>query len=230
MRLALGLALGLSGPVAAQGIVAADLALPTARYDHGVLGDAMEWGAMDLTLGDGRRVRVTLPKTRVFEDVTARLADLDGDGRAEVVIVETDIARGAMLAVYDATGQRAATAPIGQTHRWLAPAGIGDLDGDGRIELAYVDRPHLAHELVVVRLEGARLIEVARLAGLTNHQIGEAVIRGGLRDCGTGPELILSDSDWAQAVAVRLNDGQLAAMPLGPITGPAGLDRAMACR
>ena len=203
--------------------------MPTDRYDHAVLGDAMEWGGLDLTTASGQVLRVTLPESRVFEDVTTRLADLDGDGDREVVVVETDIARGAMLAVYDASGRVAATAPFGETHRWLAPAGIADLDGDGRIEIAYVDRPHLARELVVVRLKGAELVELARLAGLTNHRIGDRVIRGGVRDCGTGPDLRLAEPTWTRVMRVVFQDGRLTAQPLGAIAGPKGLDAALAC-
>jgi hypothetical protein len=203
--------------------------LPTDRYDYAVLGDAMEWGGLDLTTASGQVLRVTLPESRVFEDVTTRLADLDGDGDREVVVVETDIARGAMLAVYDASGRVAATAPFGETHRWLAPAGIADLDGDGRIEIAYVDRPHLARELVVVRLKGAELVELARLAGLTNHRIGDSVIRGGVRDCGAGPDLRLAEPTWTRVMRVVFQDGRLTAQPLGAISGPKGLDAALAC-
>ena len=203
--------------------------MPTDRYDHAVLGDAMEWAGLDLTTASGQVLRVTLPESRVFEDVTTRLADLDGDGDREVIVVETDIARGAMLAVYDASGRVAATAPFGETHRWLAPAGIADLDGDGRIEIAYVDRPHLARELVVVRLEGAELIELARLAGLTNHRIGDSVIRGGVRDCGSGPDLRLAEPTWTRVMRVVFQNGRLTAQPLGAISGPKGLDAALAC-
>ena len=133
MRLLAALALVVAGPVLAEDqIVAVELAEPTTRYDHAVLGDTVEWGALRLTMAEGTMRLIRLPQTRVFEDVTARLADLDGDGQPEVVVVETDMARGGMLAVFDADGRRAATAPFGQTHRWVAPAGIGDLDGDGR--------------------------------------------------------------------------------------------------
>jgi hypothetical protein len=64
-----------------------------------------------------------LPEDRVFEDVTARLADLDGDGRPEVVVVETDVARGAMLAVYDETGRRARPGPSGRPVAGWRPPG-----------------------------------------------------------------------------------------------------------
>jgi hypothetical protein len=199
-------------------VVRAELAQPTDRYDHAVLGDALEWGALviavntcigcaGLHLSD---ITVTLPPNRVFEDVEARVADLDGDGRREVVVVETDLERGASLAVYDAGGKRAATAFIGQPHRWLAPAGIADFDGDGRVEIAYVDRPHILGKLVFVRLEGARLAEVARLAGVSNHRIGDGFISGGLRDCGAGPELVLASKDWARLVIVGWQDGPVA--------------------
>ncbi len=226
---AIALTLALAAPVAAQDIASATLSLPTDRYDHAVLGDALEWGGLDLTLTDGQRLRVTLPDTRVFEDITARLADLDTDGKAEVVVVETDILRGASLAVYDARGKRAATAFIGQTHRWLAPAGIGDFDGDGRMEIAFVDRPHLARELVFVRLKGSDLIEVARLPGLTNHQIGDDTIAGGTRSCNGTDTLILASADWSRIMQVRLGPTGATATDIGPLRRKSDLTRARRC-
>lgn len=215
----------LCGPAMAQDITRAELVEPTARYDHAVLGDALEWGALKLTLqGAGRRL-IRLPETRVFEDVTARLADLDGDGAPEIVVVEADIARGAALAVYDANGLRAATEFIGQTHRWLAPAGIGDFDGDGRVEVAYVDRPHLRRELVFVRLEANRLVELARQPGLTNHRIGEDFITSGMRDCGAGAEVVLANADWTRLMAATPT-GQ---RDLGEFS-KAAFNAALACR
>jgi hypothetical protein len=217
---ALALTVGLAGPVAAQGITSADLILPTDRYGHAVLGDALEWGGLEMTQVDGTRLRVTLPPARVFEDITARVADLDGDGAAEVLVVETDIATGASLAVYDATGKRAATPHIGQTNRWLAPAGWGDFDGDGQIEIAYVDRPHLARELVFVRLTGNRLTEIARAPGFTNHRIGDRTIAGGTRRCGGHDVLVIASGDWSRSLGVRLGPRGITVADLGP--WPAG--------
>lgn len=107
----------------------------------------------------------------------------------------------------------------------MAPAAIGDLDGDGRVELAYVDRPHLRRELVFVRLEAGQMVEIARLPGLTNHRIGEDFITSGLRDCGTGPEVVLANADWTRLVAATPR-GQ---RDLGPFSA-AAFRAALACR
>jgi FG-GAP-like repeat len=218
-------------PLPVPGIVAAALILPTDRYDHAVLGDALEWGGLRLTIDTcppcaDRRLKaltLTLPASRVFEDVTARVVDVTGDGLAEVVVVETDLARGASLAVYDAFGRRVATPFIGQTHRWLAPAGVGDFDGDGRIEIAYIDRPHLLRDLVFLRLDGGRLREIARLPGLTNHRIGDRVISGGTRNCGSGDELVLSSANGSRAMVATMSGMRDA----GPISA---MDELLACR
>lgn len=219
MRFAFALIVGLSSPASAQDIVAAQLVDPTDRYAHAVLGDALEWGGLSLTLSDGRALRFTLPHTHVFEDVTARVGDFDGDGRTEVMVVETAITQGAALAIYDTTGRRAATPYIGQTHRWLAPAGWGDFDGDGRIEIAYVDRPHLARELVFVRLEGDALSEIARAPGFTNHRIGDSTISGGVRTCLGRAAVIVASADGLRALEVHLDGGRVTSRDLGPWRG-----------
>jgi hypothetical protein len=214
--LAFALAL-LPATAVADPIVSARLIDPTDRYDHAVLGDALEWAGLEMTLASGQRLRVTLPDTRVFEDVAARVVDADGDGLTEVIVVETDLKLGASLAVYDAAGKRAATPFIGQTHRWLAPAGVGDFDGDGRPEIAYVDRPHLLRELVFLRLTEGRLTEIARLPGLTNHRIGDSRIAGGLRRCDGRDSLILFNSEWTRLIRVTWRDGAPIATDAGPV-------------
>lgn len=208
--------LGMAGTAEAQAIAGASYAEPTTRYDHGVLGDAVEWGALRLDLVGGATRLIRLSEARVFEDLAPRLVDVDGDGDREAVVVETDLARGARLAVYDAAGLVAATRFIGQPHRWLAPVGAADLDGDGRVEIAYVDRPHLAKTLRVWRFEGGGLTQVAALEGVTNHRIGWDHIAGGVRDCGAGPEMVLADADWRQLVAVRFDGQGLTLRALGP--------------
>ncbi len=208
--------------VSAQ-IVAAEYTQPTTRYDHGVLGDAVEWGALQVRLADGRTETFVLPETLVFEDIAPRLADLDGDGAAEVIVVESSLTKGARLAVWSAAGRITATPHIGSRNRWLAPVGAADLDGDGRIEIAFVDRPHLAQILRVWRFAAGGLTEVAAADGFSNHQIGWDYIAGGIFDCGQGPEMVLASSDWQRVLAARLESGAIVTRDLGRYAGPDSL-------
>lgn len=210
-------------------ISAARYSDPTDRYTHGILGDAIEHGTLELETVDGRRLRLVLPESRVFEDVAPRLVDVDGDGAPEVVVVETDLSLGARLAVYDEDGMKMATPFIGQKFRWLAPAAIGDLDGDGAVELAYVEMPHLARILRVWRVQRGVLVPVTALPGVTNHRIGEPDIAGGLRDCGNGPEMIVASGDWRSVMSVRLVGRKMETQTLGPHVDRSTFAAAMAC-
>ncbi|MEM5542183.1 VCBS repeat-containing protein [Sulfitobacter sp. AS92] len=214
---------------AAETITAARYISPTGRYAHGILGDALEWGGLQLSLADGSARRFDLPRDHVFEDIAPRLVDVTGDGAPEVLVIETDVDRGAALAIYGPEGKITETPHIGQSNRWLAPLGAADLDGDGAIEIAYVDRPHLVRVLRVWRFAIGSLSEVAQMEGLTNHRIGEQYISGGIRDCGGVPEMVLADADWQRVVAVTLKGGQLAQRDIGPFAGAESFAAALAC-
>lgn len=230
MRAGIALACALLAVPAAAEVTSARYSQPTTRYDHGVLGDAVEWGALDLSLDDGRTLRFSLPETMVFEDLTPRLADLDGDGAPEVIVVESSVTDGARLAVWGEAGRIAATAHYGQRNRWLAPVGAADLDGDGRVEIAYVDRPHLARVLRILRLEGGRLTELASTEGLTNHRIGDAFIQGGIAECGEGPVIFTATADWSGVAATTFSAGTLSTEVVGRYSGAGSLARAVDCR
>jgi len=208
---------------------------PSEIYDHGVLGRTVEPDSLFVQDPPGGAPCGTLIKAgagHVFEDIAPRLADLDGDGENEVIVVRSSVTKGAQLAVYGIVdgnfGLIAATDYIGQKNRWLAPAGIADFDGDGRVEVAYIDRPHLLGDLVFVRPQDRRLVEIARLPGVTNHRIGDDFILGGLRDCGQGAELVLASKDWARLLVVGWQNGPQA-QDAGAYSATA-MQAAMACR
>jgi hypothetical protein len=201
-------------------IVDAEYAAPTSRYPHGVLGDRIEWGALILTHPDGSQTRHDLAENAVFEDLSPRLADVDGDGSQEVIVVEADARLGAQLAIYDASGKIAATPHIGTRFRWLAPIAAHDLDGDGVLELAYIETPHLGKTLRIWRMQEGALEEVAALRGLTNHRIGEDFITSTLRVCGSSsPALVTVDARWQRIVFARLTEGQIITEDAGPFEG-----------
>ena len=152
------------------------LAEPTTRYQHYVLGTRHEAASLVAVLRDGRILTLRLPKTSVFEDRKPRLADLNGDGKDEIVVVRSYLDRGAALAVVAVRGAElkiiAETPPIGIPHRWLNPAGIADFDGDGRLDIAYVQMPHVMGRLRVWTLEPQGLREIASLDDTSNHMLG----------------------------------------------------------
>jgi hypothetical protein len=229
---------GLAWAAPPNAIIKAEYEAPTTRYNHGILGDAIEWGALRLTVDQCfgcatkviREFVIRLPESRVFEDTAPRIVDLDGDASPEVMVVETDLAKGARLAIYNESGLIAATPFIGQTRRWLAPIGAADLDGDGLVEIAHVDRPHLARLIRVWRYQDSELKLVAELSGYTNHAIGEDTIAGGIRDCGEGPEMIVADAGWRDLYAVTLANDTLSARKIGPHTGRNSFKRALDCK
>ncbi|MFT5449674.1 MAG: hypothetical protein ACI9DC_004871 [Gammaproteobacteria bacterium] len=59
--------------------------------------------------------------------------------------------------------------PIGTPMRWLNPVGVVDLYGDGQAEIAAVITPHIGGRLKVYKESGDALVEVATLAGFSNH-------------------------------------------------------------
>ena len=218
-----------AGQALADPISVARYEEPTDRYDHAILGDAIEWGALVIQTEGGKQFRLRLPETRVFEDFAPRLFSPPGEDPL-VAVIETDLSLGARLALYRETGLVAATPFIGSTHRWLAPIGAADLDGDGRIEFAYVDRPHLARTIMVWRYNRGALTLAGQLDGYTNHRIGEDNIAGGMRDCGQGPEMVVADASWSTIYAVTWDGSGFAAQPLGPHRDRSSFAAAMACR
>lgn len=149
---------------------------PTERYAHGILGDRLEASGVGVERADGKFLYFDLGSDAVFEDRRARLYDFDGDGADEVIVVKTYLNAGAALAVLEANEgslELAAEAePIGQSNRWLNPAGAGDFDGDGRGEVAYVETPHIGGTLKLYEYNNRQLTADGAARGFSNHAIG----------------------------------------------------------
>ena len=154
--------------------------MPTDRYRHGILGDRIEAGSLKLVLPGGGEVSLVLPESRVFEDLTPRLVDLDSDGTPEVITILADRNLGASLAIYRLDGetlkQDVSTGFIGTANRWLNPIGHGDLTGDGTIEIALIRTPHIGGILEIWRYAPGKLEQVLSEFGFSNHAIGSRVL------------------------------------------------------
>jgi len=224
----------LAGPAGAgERIVSAAFSGPTQAYAHCILGDCVEFSALEIVSRTQRGTLVSrstqlASQPFVFEDISPRLWDITGDGAPEVVVVLTSFTRGASLVVFGVEGIIAQTPYIGRTNRWLAPVGAADFDGDGRIEVAFIDRPHLAKILRVFEWNGTELVLDAELDGLTNHRIGEGFITGGLRTCNGLPEMVTADAQWDN-VMVTSFDESWSSVSVGAYSTDA-LSDALGCR
>lgn len=215
------------GEVATQGGVTAYLVAPTRRYDHAVLGDAIEAGGFAAETG-GRRLVYRLGADAVFEDRRVRLADLDGDGAPEAVLVKSYLDRGSAIAVFRimpaGIAPLAESAPIGRRHRWLNPIGVADFTATGAPTIAAVVTPHLTGSLRLYRLSAGRLAEVARTDGFTNHILGSRDLDLARIDdvLGLGtPQIVLPTIDRNSLAVVGFQGGKPAILRRMPV--PAGI-------
>jgi hypothetical protein len=120
-----------------------------------------------------------LPDDEVFEDLTPRLVTLvAGQPSRTPCTIVSQRDRGSRLALIrlkDGRLEVSAESPaIGTPNRWLNPVGVVDLDGDGRAEIAAVTTPHIGGSLRIYRRNGNQLVEIAALAGFSNHILGKS--------------------------------------------------------
>jgi len=197
-------------------IAEAWLIAPTERYDHGVLGDAIEAGGLLVRLKDGGERRLLLPEDQVFEDLQPRLADLDRDGRDEILVVRSSLGAGAVLTAYGLVDDEIRLIAEGPkhlpVHRWLNPIGAADFDGDGVIEVAYVETPHIGGVLRIVSLQNGALVQEASWPGVSNHLIGSREL--GLSavldfDEDGLPEIFIPSARRRSLRVLRYQDGEI---------------------
>lgn len=190
-----------------RNIAAAWLSAPTDRYPHGVLGDRLESSTLMVETSTGRMLQTQLPCTRVFEDLQARLADIDDDGRDEILVVESDMALGSALAVYAVQDRRlvrvTATSFIGHPNRWLNPLGAGDFNGDGQLDIALVGTPHIGGVLRLYEYAMPELKLFAEYKGVSTHEMGSTELGFG-RVVSAHPRDLLLVPDQARSTMLLL--------------------------
>lgn len=127
-----------------------------------------------------------------------------------------------LIRAYEGRLEISAQSPaIGTPMRWLNPVGVADLDRDGRAEIAAVITPHIGGTLKVYRQEGKVLLEIAALAGFSNHVYGSVelsmsapvVLAGKMR-------LLVPNAARLRLQVVGLENGRLVVTGSCPVDAP----------
>lgn len=149
---------------------------PTERYDHGVLGDGTEGGSLVVVTEDREELEFVLPDHQVFEDITPRIRDLDGDGRNEVIAIRSSQTGGSSVALYGIRDgeltELGASSENGSPNRWINIAGI-IANGDGTATVYAVRTPHIGGRLFSLTYADGKVSESGTIAtDISNHVIG----------------------------------------------------------
>ena len=201
------------------------LGSPTLRYPHGALGSSTHAGSLHVLVagansdgdGDAREVVMQLPLRKVFEDRIPRLVDLDGDGRDEIIVVESDALRGSALVVLGLRpfsknkaaplelAELARSPSTGSTFRWLNPVGVADFDGDGHLDVASVTTPHIGGVLTLHHYRPPLLVPYAKAMDTSNHRMGalEQSLAVIVSPAGQRPTVIVPDMTQRALHALR---------------------------
>ncbi|UCG24977.1 MAG: hypothetical protein JSW55_03000, partial [Chloroflexota bacterium] len=152
------------------------LSEPTTRYDHGIAGDDIEAAAVtlfDLKAAGGGELIIPIPGPAVIEGVMPLWADLNDDGRREIVVTQSDAQNGAQIVAYDESGEHVAAGPaIGRGYRWRHQLAVAPFGPDGETELVDVLTPHIGGVVEFYQMMGDQLQIVAEVPGFTSHVIG----------------------------------------------------------
>ena len=187
---------------------------PTTRYDHGVLGDAVEAGSITLieTLPELKVLqKIIIEPPAVIEAIAPIWTDFNGDSRREIIVTRSDINQGAQIVVFLEDGTELAAGPtIGRGYRWRNQLAVAPTAPDGELELVDVLTPHIGGVVEFFQLIDGGLEITSQLAGFTSHVIGTRNLDMGLAGDFDGDgivEVLLPTQERTQLGAVRHTAG-----------------------
>jgi hypothetical protein len=197
----------------------------TDRYNHGALGDTIEGETLYVVDADEGEIvaRSTLDPPTVFEGLQPLVADMDDDGRPEIVTTVADSADGARIAVFSPSCERLATGPIHEPG-WRHQLAVAPFGPDGAPELAVVRKPHVDRVLEFYRLRDRSVDIVATVDGVSSHTYGSRILDGALAGSFTGdgtPELLVPTASQDELAAVRREGDTASVASRLSLDGPA---------
>lgn len=192
----------------------------TDRYDHGVLGDAIEASAI-LLMGTDPELRIlqtiVIDPPDVVEGISPIWADIDNDGVRDVIVTLSNNQGGARIAAFREDGSLLAESdPIGLGHRWRHQIAVASFDGNRMPLLASIRTPHIGGIVEYFRYNAGKLEIVQEISGFSTHSIGSRNLDSGLAGDFNADgviELLVPDQTHT-SLAVLSIDGVLAAIAL----------------
>ena len=182
------------------------LTKPSTRYPHDIAGDQLE--ATEITLLEtvpSLRVviSIAIAGQRVVEGVSPIWADLNGDGRREIIVTQSDAEQEAQVVVYSKSGEQLAAGPaVGRSNRWRHQLAVAPFGSNGEMELAEVLTLRIGGIAGLYRLNGDSLDLVVQRDGVTSHPLGTRNLDMGLAGDGQ-PELVVFNQPFTELMALR---------------------------
>lgn len=204
-----------------------DLALltrPTDRYEHAVLGDALEADSITVLRPspEGARMLSSFPAASggVFEGVAPMWFERNGE--TLLAVTESVAGLGARVSVYRPDGELAGAGPfIGEGMRWRHLTSAAPFGPGGETELSATLTPHMDSAAQFYEVGEAGLEITAEVPGYTSHRIYsrnlDAALAGDLDADGETELLLPTPSYTALGGLARTPDGAEAEwrLPLG---------------
>ncbi len=202
------------------------LSEPTTRYDHGIMGDRFEAGAVTLVeSGSSPKVSktISIPENQVVEGIAPIWADLTGDGRREIIVTQSGFEEGAQIVVYEESGDHLASGPaIGLGYRWRHQIAVAPFGPNGELELVDVLTPHIGGVVEFYQLEDGALRIVAQVPGYTSHIIGSRNLDMALAGDFDGDgyvEVLLPNQARTELAGIQRTDGGAVVVWTLPLEG-----------
>lgn len=196
----------------AGGTLAA-LSDPTLRYEHGVLGDAVEADSMTLIRPQGvagfESDGITPASGGVFEQIAPLWFEFPGIDEELLAVTESTPEAATRVSVYSPDGKLAAAGPfIGEPFKWRHLISAGPFGPNGEIELVDALTPHIGGTIEFYRpnFDTGSPDIVATQTGYTSHRIYTRNVdtaRAGDLDGDGRWELLVPNDAYTELGAIR---------------------------
>ena len=199
-------------PVGGADGTLAMLSSPTERYDHGVLGDAVEADSMTLFRPGPKNLEtgtINPASGGVFEQIAPLWFEVLGLDGNLLAVTESTPELATRVSVYSPDGSLVAAGPfIGEPYKWRHLISAGPFGPNGEIELVDTLTPHIGGNIEFYRpnFDNGSLDIVATQTGYTSHRIytrNMDTARAGDLDGDGRWELLVPNDAYTELGAIR---------------------------